>query len=374
MYKLVRYYIVYNVLLCIILGCNNEPKRNHNSNSFGLLNCPDYCIPKTYSIQQLPNPPVIDGVIDKQEWGKIPWSSPFVSELKNGSTENAFTTKFKIGKSKDSLFFAALVYDPHIWGVNDLCESYFFDDNFIELYVDDDNDEFDYAVLKVNALGKFCGEYRKRNYDKPIARFSLLENSIARCKVDVEGTVNNPKDIDDYWTVECAIPLNLKIDSIQVLNPQTSWNVNVQRKQWPYSIVGGLYKKMLNPETGKKYQGEQWVWSFMNENSIHTPELWGQWIFDSSQHGSEGLNRLQLENQIKWELRNIYYAQQIHHQKHNRYAHKVAGLKDIGLKLSELKYKPNINACKNRFVAFISDEKSSSSFFINQEGKVWIEP
>ena len=346
MYTIKPYHFFLFLLFAFVWGCKTEPKKVSNTNKYGLPDTPNYCTPKTYSVQQFAQTPVIDGIIDDQAWNNIHWSAPLVSELKNGSSELAYTTKYKLGRTEDSLYFSAVVSDQHISAVEDICQSYFFDDNFVELYIDANGDEFDYAVLKVNALGVFCGEYWKRDQIKPIMRFSLLENQRARCSIHIQGTVNNPHDLDDFWSVECAIPTNLKIDSFQVLSPHPIWNVNVQRKQWPTTIVAGLYKKLLNPDTGKKYPGEQWVWSFMNECNIHTPELWGKWILDPSRQNSANLNQIQSESVIKWELRNIYYAQKLYFQKHHRYARKVAGLKDAGLKLSELNCKPNINVGK----------------------------
>lgn len=371
MYKKATYHLLIFLVLAVLAGCNDAPETDHKRNQFGLPNCPDYCIPKIYNVNTMNTIPNIDGIINDNEWQNIDWSEQLVSEFKNGNTEPQFSSKYKLGINNDTLYFAAIIYDQHIWSVNDICQSYFFDDNFLELFIDDNNTELDYVVLKMNALGNLCGEYRTSTNEKPLLRFPLLDNSLARCAVHVEGTLNNPKDLDNYWAVECAIPLNLQIEGHTFLKPNTQWNTNVRRLHWPTTVVSGVYKKMLNPETGKKYESEKWVWSFLNENSIHNPELWGEWNFNANGQTAEQINLLQSQRRIKWELRNVYYAQQMHLKKHKRYARKLAGLEGVGLESSEFSYKVNIDVKNDTFKASIKGEEPNTNYLINQEGKVW---
>ncbi|MGQ1784399.1 MULTISPECIES: carbohydrate-binding family 9-like protein [unclassified Saccharicrinis] len=368
-----RYYYVVMILFACMLGCQKPQEKVYSINEYGLPNCPGYCTPKVYAVHTLSGTPTIDGYISDDEWGNTPWSEPLVSSVKNGMANPAYSTRYKLGTKGDSLYFSAIVYDRHIWAVNDICQSYFFEDNFLELYLDADNDEKDYVVLKINALGNLCGEYWNRNNDKPLSRFSLLDMSHGRCSVFIDGTVNNPKDNDRYWSFECAVPLNLQVDSLTLLQPHTTWNVNVQRTYWPSVVVAGLYKKMLNPHTGKKYPGEKWVWSFLDENNINTPELWGEWHFNTLNQTSQEISRQQFERQVRWELRNIYYAQQRHLKRYGRFSRKVAGLTDVGLKLPKLLYKPNINTGSEVYEAHIYDAATGTKFTINHEGKVWKE-
>ncbi len=373
MFEFKSYYTIYFLFFIVLVGCKKSPQIIKNRNEYGLPNYPTYCHPKTHPVNLISLPPQIDGIISDKEWQEIPWSDTFVSEVKNGEVDPNYLTKYKVAVYNDSIYFAAVVFDKHIWAVNDICESYFFEDNFLEIYIDSDQNEFDYTILKINALGHLCGEYRQINQAKPISRFSLLDKPYGRCSIDVEGTINNPEDIDEYWTVECVLPISLTIDSIEILSPKSVWNVNVQRIHWPSVIVSGLYKKLLNPKTGKKYLGEKWIWSFMNEYKMNTTELWGEWHFKQHSYDHKELNRIQFERQVKWELRNIFYAQQIHYEKHERYARKIAGLKDVGLKLSKLLYKPDINSSRKKYTASIYDSSSGTKFLINNEGKIWIQ-
>lgn len=253
-------------------------------------------------------------------------------------------------------------------------ESYFFDDNFLELVIDYDNDEFDYLILKFNALSNFCGEYYHSNKKKPLFKFSLLDDRMARCAVYVNGTVNNPKDIDEFWIVEASIPLNLEFGGIQLLKPNKNWKINVRRTRWTSVIVSGIYKKIINSDTGKKYPGQQWIWNNMGENPINMVELWGECQFETNNSTSDWEDQILENRKIKWELRNVFYAQQLHLKKHGRYARKVAGLKDVGFDLSSLIYRPGIQLTDEGFKVSIQNTKTREMWMINETGKIIVIP
>ncbi len=367
------YYILFLILITFLSACNEASEKVESRNEYGLPNHPSYISPKLYNIYPLAKAPVIDGIILDDEWKDIPWSKTLVSEADNNIATADYSTKYKLARSSDSLYFAAVIFDQHIWSRHDICESYFFDDNFIELYIDADADEYDYVVLKINALGDFCGEYRNRDSIAPLLRFSLLDENTARCKVFVEGSINNPSDLDTYWSVECSIPFNFILDDKNILKPIEMWKANVQRIHWSSVIVSGIYKKLIDPETGIKYPGDKWVWNYMDENSIYTPEFWGEWHLLNLNKTNQAINQQEFERKVKWELRNIYYAQQLHYKKHNRYAHKIAGLKDTGLDLSSMMFKPKIQARNKSYSATILNSNTGLSYSINEKGKLSVQ-
>ncbi len=356
-----------------MLGCHQTQEKALRVNEYGLSNCPSYCTPQVYAIHRLLEAPCIDGLILDDEWGEAPWSDPLVPSVKNGMDYPSNGASYKLGIKGDSLYLCAIVHDRHIWAVNDICQSYFFEDNFLEFYLDADKDEADYVVLKINALGNFCGEYRNRNNTEPILRFSLLDKPHGRCSVSVEGTLNNPLDNDEYWSFECVVPLFLQVDSVNLLQAHHSWNVNVQRTHWPFVVVSGLYKKMLNPHTGKKYPGEKWVWSFLDESSIYNPELWGVWYFNDHNLSEGEKKQQQYVEEVRWELRNIYYAQQAYLKRYGRFSKKVVGLKDVGLKVSQLRYDLHMKVQDSTFEIDIVNAEIEARYVINQEGKIWQE-
>ena len=181
--------------------------------------------------------------------------------------------------------------------------------------------------------------------------------------------MNNPYDTDEYWQAEIAIPFNKMVEGIPLFSQNEYWKLNVQRFRWQTVIVSGLYKKMLGSDEGRKYEGESWSWSALYDHPISEIEFWGNCIFDFSLLNKRSKYFVEIQK-IKWELRNVYYAQLLHYEKHGRYAHKIAGLKDVGIDLSALKFKPNINARKNSFDVSIKQSNSKNSWNLNSKGEI----
>jgi hypothetical protein len=79
--------------------------------------------------------------------------------------------------------------------------------------------------------------------------------------VAVQGTLNNPNDTDQGWTLEIAYPLNA-FDSRQTVpppQPGTVWRINFSRVEW----------KPGNPKE------DNWVWSPQGVINMHVPDRWG---------------------------------------------------------------------------------------------------
>ena len=89
-----------------------------------------------------------------------------------------------------------------------------------------------------------------------------------------EGTINNPRDIDSFWSVEIAMPLKAfeKYGSGPV-EPGSKWRINFSRVQWPHLADNQSYIK----EPGASENN--WVWSPQHVINMHRPERWGYLFF-----------------------------------------------------------------------------------------------
>jgi hypothetical protein len=358
--------LIFIALIFTLVACT---KTIETGNQYGLPISPDYYQPEEYFCNTAAATPVIDGIVKGEEWDNINWSSVFVSMVNEESVNELFATQFKLSYQNDSIYIAAQLNETHIWAIHEECTSPHQKDNFLEIFIDSDNDEFDYMCIKVNALGYVCGEYRTIESNKPLHYFSL-KDTLIRSAVFVNGTLNDPGDEDEYWTVELAIPINLAIGEDTLLKPAPLWKFNLLRTRWQYVIVSGFYKKILDADTGEKYPGDQLIWSPIGSNSIHQPELWGECNFlGIYPQKYQYVNTFHIR-QIKWELRNVFYAQHLHFQKHGRYAHKLAGLKDVGFDLSALLFKPKVQARSQYFKVIIEDKDSGKRWEINHLGQI----
>jgi hypothetical protein len=106
----------------------------------------------------------------------------------------------------------------------------------------------------------------------------------------VEGTVNNPADLDKQWTLEIAIPLtSLSTEEVAAIIPQDGsiWRINFSRVNWQHSITDGKYSRLRNPETKRIVPEYNWVWSPQGVINMHVPNRWGYLQFSSKKAGKK---------------------------------------------------------------------------------------
>ena len=96
----------------------------------------------------------------------------------------------------------------------------------------------------------------------------------------MDGTINDPTDVDRGWTLEWAIPfaaLTPPRDDAVVESwrgglpplPHEVWRVNFSRVQWRLEVVDGAYRKV--PDTPE----DNWTWTPQWEINMHVPQHWG---------------------------------------------------------------------------------------------------
>ena len=197
----------------------------------------------------------IDGKIDYKEWSQIAWTDDFMDIEGEKMPIPKFRTRIKM--QWDSLYFylAAELEEPHICATLIKNESVIFHDNDFEIFIDPDGDALNYAEFEINALGTHWDLLM----DKPYSKFG---NANTKWNIDglkkavyIDGTINNPSDIDKKWTVEIAIPWSsLKNKPIQANKPIDGevWRMNFSRVQWDYFVNfrrSRLFSCRQDPET-----------------------------------------------------------------------------------------------------------------------------
>ena len=154
-----------------------------------------------YVVHRAHSPLQIDGVLAEPAWDRAERAGPFVRSL-DGRPAGA-ATEARLLWDDDHLYVAFLAEDANVSGA-------FFDDdeklytsNVVELFLNPSGDGASYDEIEVaptNALfdASFSGGPRKG--------MDLSWSSRARHAVHVDGTLNDPRDVDRGWTVELAIP------------------------------------------------------------------------------------------------------------------------------------------------------------------------
>jgi hypothetical protein len=156
---------------------------------------------RAYVVHRASGPIAIDGVLAEASWDKAEKAGPFVRSL-DGKPATA-ATEARLLWDDDNLYVAFLCEDANA------ASPFFGDDeklytsNVVELFLNPSGDDSRYDEIEVaptNALfdASFSGGPRKG--------MDLSWSSHARHAVHVDGTLNDPRDVDRGWTVELAIP------------------------------------------------------------------------------------------------------------------------------------------------------------------------
>ena len=91
-----------------------------------------------------------------------------------------------------------------------------------------------------------------------------------------------PKDTDQSWSVELAIPWKALAEYAHRPSPPKDgdqWRINFSRVEWRHEIVDGKYRKVANsPE-------DNWVWTPQGVVDMHRPARWGYVQFSTAARG-----------------------------------------------------------------------------------------
>jgi hypothetical protein len=178
-----------------------------------------------YVVHRARSPIQIDGVLAEPAWDRAEKAGPFVRSL-DGKPCTA-STEARLLWDDDNLYVAFLSQDPDVSGAFFKDDEKLYTSNVVEIFLNPSGDLSRYAEIEVaptNALfdASFSGGPRK-NMD-------LSWSSQARHAVHVDGTLNDPRDVDQGWTVELAIPFSA-LPGMQKPRPSPGdkWRFNLFR-------------------------------------------------------------------------------------------------------------------------------------------------
>lgn len=326
--------------------------------------------PQTYTCLKVEKPINIDGNIYDKEWSQAPWTN-YYNDIEGDLKPKPYRTcRTKMLWDNNYFYFAAELEEPHIWANLTQRDAVIFHDNDWEIFLDPDNDTHNYYEYEVNALGTVWDLFIDKPYrdGKDVAHNEWDINGL-KTKVKLYGTINDPSDKDEKWTVEVAIPWDqMKKHTKGGMAPEADdfWRVNFSRVQWRTEIKNGKYVK-LKGEDGKNLPEHNWSWSAQGHIAMHMPERWGFVFFSNSSKLKEAKEyKLSKEESIKWCLRRVYYAQHEYRRVNKKFTDNQELLLIDRIKLDSKVFNPTIKLTKNGF------EASYDSICIREDGKVYI--
>ena len=332
---------------------------------------PDFS-PRTYVCYHRSGPITIDGQLEEKVWSEIPWTSSFEDIRGEGWPAPQFDTRVKMTWDDEYFYVAAQMEEPHIWATITERDAVIFHDNDFEVFIDPDGDTHGYYEMEMNALNTVWDLLLVKPYRNGGPAVDHWDINGLKTAVHVDGSLNDPSDEDQGWSVEIAFPLSVLQEYSGGVMPGdgNKWRVNFSRVQWHTLVQNGEYVKKENPETGRHLPEENWVWSPQGVVDMHRPETWGIVQFSAKMAG-KGLDEFSPDSSelVKWELRNLFYAQRRFRSKNGRYALSIRELKQVGFKADALRYAPEL---KTGFQTYEFRARGESRFWhINQEGRTW---
>jgi hypothetical protein len=243
-----------------------------------------------YICYQTPVPLEIDGRLSEGAWQAAAWSEDFVDIEGDIKPIPRWRTRVKMLWDDSYLYIGAELEEPHIWANLAERDAVLYKENDFEVFIDPDGDTHNYYELEINALGTVWDLFLNKPYREGGKAQSDWDIKGLKAAVSVRGTLNDPTDRDEGWTVEIAFPWDaLAPHAPEGRAPRNGerWRVNFSRVQWHLEVVDGEYRKATDPETGEPLPEENWVWSPQGAINMHMPEMWGIVEFKKNMAGGD---------------------------------------------------------------------------------------
>ena len=323
--------------------------------------------PRTYVCYKADSPLVIDGKLDDIAWKRSDWTESFVDIEGDLKPKPFYDTKAKMLWDDNYFYFGVEMEEPHIWATLKERDAVIYYDNDFEIFLDPDGDTHNYYELEVNAYETEWDLILLAPYhDHDKVALDSWDIPGLLTKVNIDGTLNDPSDMDKGWSVEIAIPWKAFYNnyrSNESPKDGEQWKVNFSRVQWDVDIIEGKYVKTDNPEFN-------WVWSPQGHIYMHFPHFWGLVQFTEKAPGGQvefvdlGIDR------IKWALRQVYIRQRNYYFKNERYTASIKELNLMTTPVEGVPWPPNIVVTPSGWEAELG--WNGSSVIIRKDGKVWV--
>jgi hypothetical protein len=272
--------------------------------------------PRGYVAYRSTSPFAIDGRLTEPAWLSADWTEPFVDIEGDVRPKPAYLTRVKMAWDESNFYIGALLVEPHLWATLKEHDSIIFRDNDFEVFIDPNGDNHEYYELEINALNTTWDLLLPKPYKDDGKAVNGWEIAGMKTAVNLDGTLNNPSDVDRGWTVEIALPWKALGELARRPSPPRDgdqWRVNFSRVQWGLNTVSNRYEKV------PRLAEDNWVWSPQGVIDMHRPERWGYVQFSS---GKPGTVKFQPDQSFaaREKLHAVYYAQRDFRKAHGRWA------------------------------------------------------
>jgi hypothetical protein len=242
------------------------------------------------------------------------------------------------------------------------------------VFIDPDGDNHNYYEFEMNANNAIW----ELSLEKPYRDGGPIHNpdNLAGTKsaVLIRGTLNDPRDTDQGWSVEVAFPWkDLKRfagDDACPPREQDIWRVGFSRVEWLIDIIDGKYRKIAGkPE-------DNWTWCAQGVVNMHCPERWG-FVQFTKRPASEAKFTPDPTWTAREMLMEIYYRQKAFHEREKRYAKTLPELglnPEAALQFLSKPIELKLTADGYLALATIKQADGSARHCVRQDSRLWREP
>ena len=330
--------------------------------------------PKNYVCYRTNSTMIIDGKGDEPAWLNDPWTDSFEDIEGEEKPAPEWDTKAKMLWDETYFYVYAKLEEPHIWATLKNRDDIIFHDDDFEVFIDPDGDAYNYYELEINALNTLWDLFMLWPYRQEKGPNYLFHWNIAGIQTAtyIEGTLNDPSNEDQYWSVEMAIPWDALIEMApdkKRPGDGDQWRINFSRVDWTMDIKNNQYEKQKGTN-GKPLPENNWVWSPTGFINMHMPEQWGYVQFSENIAGSEKVTfQKRIDEEVKWALWQLYFQQKEFFEKNKKYSSDISIFKI-----------PEINACPfnaelhttpTLFEFTANSCEGNGTWHINQDGRIY---
>lgn len=325
-------------------------------------------VPRSYLCQRASAPIVVDGRIDDTAWTAAPWTEDFVDIEGAGKPTPRFRTRAKMLWDDRYLYIAAELQEPHVWATLTKHDSVIFQDPDFEVFIDPTGDTQPYYEFEMNALNTSWDLLLDKPYQDQGKAHNEWNIPGLKTGVQVLGTLNNPQDTDQGWTVEIAFPW--QVLSQRARHPGAPgegerWRMGFSRVEWQITTNGGYQKVPKTPE-------DNWIWSAQGVVDMHRPEMWGVVQF-TSRAPSETPSVAGIPGKAARDVAiGIYYQQRDFWKTHHRWATNLTELGGGTTELPSGVSAPRLDVTGDGFVCSVSfrDGEKERTWRIRQDRRL----
>ena len=228
--------------------------------------------PRSYLRRHAKVPIQIDGQLNEAAWAQAPWTEDFLDIQGAAQPRPKFRTRAKLLWDDQYLYIAAELEEPHVWATLTNHDSVIFRDPDFEVFIDPKGETQPYYEFEMNALNATWDLRLDKPYRDGGKPHNEWEMPGMKTAVAVNGSLNNPSDLDHSWTVELAFPWKALGQDARHAGPPTEgeqWHIDFSRVEWQITTTNGSYQKVPNKSE------DNWVWSPTGVIDMHRPEMWG---------------------------------------------------------------------------------------------------